>query len=241
MLLVVLITTTMPSLDLTPFGFTATESRVYGVLLRRGPSTGYAVAKELSIARTNAYHALGGLVAKGVADQSDSEPRRFRGVRPDAVFALIVDRQARKLDSLEAQLQMDTARGIDSWVTLGSERGLVRLATRDAVRSPGEVRCAGPQRLLMALAPAWRARSAKGLATLIWLIGEPEGDLPLQIAGSASEAAIRHYYGGSTFLFVTGESCVVAVVEGENASGYWSSDPVSIGSTAAAIDRLTST
>ena len=31
----------MPDIDLTPFGFTPTESRVYEVLLRNGPGTGY--------------------------------------------------------------------------------------------------------------------------------------------------------------------------------------------------------
>ncbi len=31
--------------DLTPFGFTGTESAVYGALLRSGPATGYAVAE----------------------------------------------------------------------------------------------------------------------------------------------------------------------------------------------------
>ena len=37
------------SVDLTPFGFTPTESQVYGALLRLGPSTGYAVAHGIKI------------------------------------------------------------------------------------------------------------------------------------------------------------------------------------------------
>src|SRR2546421_230287 len=41
----------MPAVvDLTPFGFTPTESQVYGALLRLGPSTGYAVAHATRVA-----------------------------------------------------------------------------------------------------------------------------------------------------------------------------------------------
>src|SRR5436853_69475 len=44
-------------IDLTPFGFTATESEAYAALLRLGPSTGYAVAHPTRVARANTYAA----------------------------------------------------------------------------------------------------------------------------------------------------------------------------------------
>ena len=52
----------MPRIDLTPFGFTPTESLVYEVLLTGGPGTGYAVARGAGLARANAYSALEALV-----------------------------------------------------------------------------------------------------------------------------------------------------------------------------------
>src|SRR5437016_398471 len=55
------------SIDLTPFGFTTTESQVYGALLRLGPSTGYAVAHAVRIARANTYGALEGLAGRSAA------------------------------------------------------------------------------------------------------------------------------------------------------------------------------
>ncbi|MBK8005037.1 MAG: hypothetical protein IPK12_14215 [Gemmatimonadetes bacterium] len=55
----------MADVDLTPFGFTPTESRVYGVLLSGGPGTGYAIARNAELARANTYSALEGLVAGG--------------------------------------------------------------------------------------------------------------------------------------------------------------------------------
>ena len=45
----------MAKLDLTPFGFTPTESAVYEVLLSAGPGTGYAIARSAGLARANAY------------------------------------------------------------------------------------------------------------------------------------------------------------------------------------------
>ncbi len=68
----------MTDIDLTPFGFTPTENLAYGALLELGPSSGYALAKDLSIARANAYQALNGLVAKGAAIQTDDQPQRYR-------------------------------------------------------------------------------------------------------------------------------------------------------------------
>ncbi|MGH7732244.1 MAG: helix-turn-helix domain-containing protein, partial [Gemmatimonadales bacterium] len=42
-------------IDLTSFGFTPTESRMYAALVRHGPGTGYALARSTSLARANAY------------------------------------------------------------------------------------------------------------------------------------------------------------------------------------------
>src|SRR5437899_2066439 len=65
----------MPSeLDLTPFGFTATESLAYAALLRLGPSTGYAVAHAARVARANTYGALEGLVGRTAALRLPGRP-----------------------------------------------------------------------------------------------------------------------------------------------------------------------
>ena len=41
------------AIDLTPFGFTPTESLIYEVLLRGGPGTGYTIARAAGLARAN--------------------------------------------------------------------------------------------------------------------------------------------------------------------------------------------
>ena len=93
----------MPAIDLTPFGFTPTETLAYDALLDLGPASGYAVAKQLGIARANAYQALNGLVTKGAATLIDDNPQRFRAVRPDALLARISSEEAGKLARLERE------------------------------------------------------------------------------------------------------------------------------------------
>src|SRR4029077_11000093 len=79
---------TTVALDLTPFGFTPTESLVYATLLRLGPSTGYAVARSARLARANAYGALEGLVARGAATRTPppNRPARYRPADPPALL-----------------------------------------------------------------------------------------------------------------------------------------------------------
>src|SRR5213594_596872 len=89
----------MPSeLDLTPFGFTATESLVYAALLRLGPSTGYAVSHATRVARANAYGALEGLVGRTAALRLGGRPVRYRAADPMALIAFLAAQQGEALD-----------------------------------------------------------------------------------------------------------------------------------------------
>ena len=94
----------MAAIDLTPFGFTPTESRVYEVLLTVGPGTGYAVARSAGLARANAYSALEGLVSKGAARAEEAQPRVFRAEQPASVLARITNTQGQALDDLSRAL-----------------------------------------------------------------------------------------------------------------------------------------
>src|SRR5439155_451636 len=75
------------SLDLAPFGFTATESQAYATLLRLGPSTGYAVAHAARLARANTYGALEGLVARA----AEAGPIVTGSADPDTPTVLLID------------------------------------------------------------------------------------------------------------------------------------------------------
>ncbi|HEU5049893.1 MAG TPA: helix-turn-helix domain-containing protein, partial [Gemmatimonadales bacterium] len=94
----------MARIDLTPFGFTPTESLVYEVLLTGGPGTGYAVARAAGLARANAYSALEALVQKGAARADAGRPKRYRPEPPAALVARIATRHGEALDVLGTQL-----------------------------------------------------------------------------------------------------------------------------------------
>src|SRR6266508_2482682 len=95
----------MSHVDLTPFGFTPTESVVYVTLLRLGPSTGYAVARGARVARANAYGALEGLVTRGAASRASGRPARYRPTDPQALIAHLASLQGEALDRLARALR----------------------------------------------------------------------------------------------------------------------------------------
>src|SRR6185503_2318441 len=97
----------MKTVDLTPFGFTPTESLVYATLLRLGPTTGYAVALASRLARANVYGALEGLVTRGAATRVSpaTRPVRYRPTDPQALLAHLATLQGEALDRLSRALR----------------------------------------------------------------------------------------------------------------------------------------
>ena len=63
--------------NLRAFGLTGQEAVVYEVLLRRGAMTGYEVAKETGISRSNAYGSLNSLKDKGAAYVLEGEATKY--------------------------------------------------------------------------------------------------------------------------------------------------------------------
>lgn len=219
----------MIDIDLTPFGFTPTENLVYGALLDLGPSSGYAVAKELSIARANAYQALNGLVAKGAAVTTADQPRRFRAERPDAILARVIDIEAQKLDVLETQIQTAGPQDGSALVEVQGKRALLDIALRTLAREPAEVTCIGAADLLVALAPAWRRRALDSRLSSVWLIGDDPGNLPVPTLGGIDPTKSMELFGGPVFLLLAGDVAVIARVDGDDLFGYWTSDITIVG------------
>jgi len=65
-------------MSLEPFGFTRTQDLVFWALARRGSATGYAIARDIGIARANVYHALEVLARRGLAFSSAGRPARYQ-------------------------------------------------------------------------------------------------------------------------------------------------------------------
>src|SRR3954454_23248635 len=113
----------MARIDLTPFGFTPTESLVYEVLLRDGPGTGYAIARDAGLARANAYSALEGLVSKGAARVEAGRPRRYRPEAPAGLIARISNNHGVALERLSSELENIPPASTPSMAEIESSRG----------------------------------------------------------------------------------------------------------------------
>lgn len=224
-------------LDLTPFGFTATESAAYSALLVLGPSSGYAVAKQISIARANGYQALDGLVSKGLATLAGEEPRLYRPVSPEGVLARLSQDQSARLDALEAQIAALEPTGDATTVYWTGERRLEELVLRTAARSDA-VRCAGPSTLLRRLVPVWRKRAQDGAPTELHPIGQGADDFPLPVGDAVDAQNVRtRFHGRLPFLLLTESAAIAGLAEPEP-GGFWSSDPLLRGLVQSALEFL---
>src|SRR5260370_42218948 len=159
-------------LDLTPCGFTPTESLVYSVLLRLGPSTGYAVARAGRLARANAYSALEGLVTRGAASRTPSpaRPVRYRPTDPQALLAQLATLQGEALDRLGRELRGLSRPGDPVTREIAGHRAVGDLVLQLVARAERRVQRAMASELWRAPPPAGRAASeaAPNCAPLCW-------------------------------------------------------------------------
>lgn len=224
----------MPSLDLTRFGFTPTESKVYEVLLTGGPGTGYAVARSAGLARANAYGALEGLLAKGAARASEVHPKVFRAEPPAAVLARITAAQGRALDELAASLEVFGAPASPSIVELTSVRGLLQLLNHEIGRARASVALFAPADAYPLLAPALRRAAGAGLT--MSLCAPSPVDLPFAQVDVVGDT--RGWPGEPLVAIMDGIGAVVSAREGNGVQGHWSSAPTFVAAARLTLERL---
>lgn len=230
-----------PVIDLTPFGFTPTESAAYSALVRHGPMSGYDLGRLLSIARANAYQALDGLVAKKLVTRQTGRPRLYRAIDPAAALALIAQRQATLLDRLEDQISRPEGSGEPAILELAGRRAVLEVALRTAARSREPLRCLAPAAFLTALEPAWNKRRAEGLPTELWILGEGQHSIA-GTRGSVSYPSASHYFHRTDpAVLLTSTSALLVTTTAEPMSAHWTSHPLLVGACHAALDHLTAT
>ena len=229
----------MPPPDLISFGFTPTETAVFFELLAAGPSSGYAIAKRLSLARANAYDALNGLVAKDAAEAAGESPTVYRARQPQALLARISRDTAARLDTLERELSAlngDAAPGILQF-SGDAEFGeiLLRLAVRDAE----VVSLLAEAATLRSTLPVWRARAANGRPSTIWVIGEPPSSFPVPIAGAIDGSVIADQVGERLTIALARAGAMLARTGARGLEGYWTSEPVFVAAARGTLRTVT--
>lgn len=220
--------------DLTPFGYTPTESLAYQALLELGPSSGYAVARHLNVARANAYQALDGLVSKGAAVVVAPEtPKRYRAIQPQTVFARVLAAQSQRLDDLERDLGADPAPTPDALVPIRGERAVRDVAIRAIVRARGGVRCVAPGSELRAFAQAIRARLTSGRPTAVWTADDDREGVP-GVPAAVGRGIERL---GQRVILLVADGALAARLD-PIPEGVWSADQLFAGLVGAAIDNV---
>jgi sugar-specific transcriptional regulator TrmB len=224
----------MSPIDLTPFGFTPTESRVYEVLLSGGPGTGYAVARTAGLARANAYSALEGLVSKGAARAEEVQPRVFRAEPPATVLARIANQQGAALESLTQALDGFGAPATPSVVELSSPKGLLQLLMHEFGRATISVRLIAPAEAYPILGPALRRTVSKGLEVI--LCAQAQVQLGFVVVDAIPAG---HAWPGFPLIAVIDQrSAVIAARDGDEVQGHWSSAPAFVAAAQVTFDRL---
>lgn len=206
-------------IDLTPFGFTPTESSVYATLLRLGPSTGYAVAHAAGFARANTYAALEALLRRGATFRSAGRPARYRATDPPGLLVQLAAEQGERLDRLS--LALAGIRPPPEPVTRALEgvRAVANVTQQLVARAEQGVDGVLAAELWQPTIPAWR-RAATRATIHIRIAGDAvdSGEL------SFPRAPADH----PTVLLVDGLHTVLAarIGGGDTLAGLWSSNPL---------------
>ncbi len=221
----------MARLDLTPFGFTPTESLVYQVLLTGGPGTGYAIARTAGLARANAYSALEGLVAKGAARSDGGRPRRYRPEDTTALIARIANQHGQALDKLSADLEGLAAPSAPTVVEIDSPRAALQLISHDVARATASVSLLAPPEAYPLLAPALRRTAAAGVALNLLSTAPVELDFT-----AVGPVATDDAWPGTPLICVVDErTTVVAYRQGSEVHGHWSTAPALVAAARLAL------
>jgi len=209
------------ALDLTPFGFTPTESLVYATLLRLGPSTGYAIARAARLARANAYGALEGLVSRGGATRTPppTRPARYRPADPQALMAHLATLQGEALDRLGRELRGLSRPGDPVTKEVAGSRAVANLLMQLVARSERRVEGVVALELWRPTLPAWR-RAGERAQMDVSLRGDVPPDAPAWLKPARDDVP------NATILVVDESQLVATSGEGDGIAGLWTSHPL---------------
>lgn len=225
----------MSAVDLTPFGYTPTESLIYSVLLRAGPGTGYAVARNAGLARANAYAALEGLVQKGAARVEGQRPRLYRPESPGALIARITSSHGQELERLSASLDAVAIPSSSTLVEVETPRAALQLIGHEVARAQRQVALLAPADAYPLLAPQLRRASAGGVELDLGAVGDASLDFASVTSINVPEGA---WPAAPLIALVDDRGALTASRDGPRVTGVWSASPLHIAAARLAFLHL---
>src|SRR5690348_1928168 len=103
--------------ELSKFGLTSNQSKVFLYLEKYGPSTATQVSKTLKVPRTETYHLLTHLQNKGIVSATFQHPIKFSALALDKAMGVLINTEKERVKTLENQ-----EKGlVDLWNTRSEE------------------------------------------------------------------------------------------------------------------------
>lgn len=91
-------------LHLRNLGFTEMESKIMVELATKGQASGYEVAKQLGVSRSNVYAALQRLTQQGYVRCGEGEPARYSVLNPEELATMISGKVQASLAYMESEM-----------------------------------------------------------------------------------------------------------------------------------------
>src|SRR5689334_18537975 len=89
--------------ELSKFGLTPNQSKVYLFLEKHGSSTATQVSKSLKVPRTETYHLLTNLQNKGIVSATFQHPIKFSALALDKAMVVLINTEKERVKTLENQ------------------------------------------------------------------------------------------------------------------------------------------
>jgi len=86
------------------FGFTKTDALVYINLLKNGRSSGYKIAKDISLSRSSVYSSIDNLYKNGCIFMSDGDTKEYEAKSPELIFSQIERQTIDNIQILKKEL-----------------------------------------------------------------------------------------------------------------------------------------
>ncbi|MGY0246143.1 helix-turn-helix domain-containing protein, partial [Klebsiella michiganensis] len=86
------------------FGFTKTDANVYINLLKNGRSSGYKIAKEISLSRSSVYSSIDSLYKNGFIFMADGNTKEYQAKSPELIFSNIEKQTIENINVLKKEL-----------------------------------------------------------------------------------------------------------------------------------------
>lgn len=151
---------------LSAYGLTRQEASIYLAMLQAGEMSGYEVAKETGISRSNVYGSLAGLLDKGAVYQIEGTSVKYVPVAPEQ----FCENTLRKLKADKEYLLQHLPKKLpesEGYITIQGYRHILDKMIEMMERCEKRIYIAADESILRHLAPSLEKAYAKGIRIVV--------------------------------------------------------------------------